>query len=84
MDINEEITALKERNVKVEAEKAWEVSLTRKASVAALTYLVAAVWLFVIHENLVLLKAFVPVAGYVLSTLTLPPLRRFWTVRRKR
>lgn len=78
MNIEQEIVALKERNTKVEADKGWETSWTRKLSLALLTYVVAVAWLFVIGEHLVLLKAIVPVAGFVLSTLTLPPLKKWW------
>ena len=38
--IENELDAIKKRNSRVEADKAWETSLTRKALIALLTYLV--------------------------------------------
>jgi len=36
--LQEEINAIKKRNKKVEAEKAWETSILRKLSILILTY----------------------------------------------
>jgi hypothetical protein len=43
---NAEIQRIKERNRKVEMDKAWEVSWTRRIFILAMTYIVASVWLF--------------------------------------
>jgi len=42
------------------------------------TYVVATCWLVIIQESLPLLKAVVPVAGYLLSTLSLPLIKKWW------
>lgn len=76
--INKEIAALKQRNQRVELDKRWELSLTRRGFIVAVTYAAAAVWLIMIREPLAWQKALVPVAGYILSTLTLPWLKKFW------
>lgn len=73
-----EIQNLKERNARVELDKAWERSLTRRVFVALITYCVATLWLYIINEHDILLKAVVPTAGYVLSTISIPQLRRVW------
>ena len=78
MDTEQEIIQLKERNKKVESEKAWEISLVRKLFISFFTYVVAEVWLCIIHEPNSWLKAFVPVAGYLLSTLSLSPIKKYW------
>ncbi|MDR3642674.1 MAG: hypothetical protein P4L74_03560 [Candidatus Doudnabacteria bacterium] len=78
MDIEEEILEIKERNKRVEADKAWERSWARRVFISAITYLTAAVWLLEIGDVMPWLKALVPVAGYILSTLSLPPLKKFW------
>ena len=78
MNIEEEILQIKQRNQKVEQDKAWERSWTRRIFISAVTYLTASVWLVMINDTMPLLKALVPVAGYVLSTLSLPPLKRWW------
>ncbi len=74
---------IKERNTRVELDKAWEVSSTRKVFILVLTYVVALAWLILIHEPNAALKALVPVAGYFLSTLTLPPLKKWWINKQK-
>lgn len=82
MNTEEEIRLLQERNRRVEGDKAWEVSWTRRLYIMALTYVVALVWLLLIKEPLAGLKAVVPVAGYLLSTLSLPVLKKGWLQRR--
>jgi len=46
MDILEDrIRAIEDRNIRVETEKAWETSFTRRASIALLTYATASAFL---------------------------------------
>ncbi len=71
MDINSEIQNIKFRNQKVESNKAWETSLTRKLFIALITYAAAAIWLVWIRETDAVLKALVPASAYIFSTLTL-------------
>lgn len=79
MEFEKEIQDLKDRNKRVELDKAWERSWFRKISITLITYVVAIVWLSLIKESNVLLKAIVPVAGYILSTLSLPLLKKVWS-----
>jgi hypothetical protein len=78
MNIEQEILQIKGRNKKVEADKAWERSWARRLSISVFTYIVAEAWLLIIREPNSWYKAFVPVVGYILSTLTLPPIKKFW------
>jgi hypothetical protein len=78
MDLEKDIQEIKERNKRVELDKAWETSATRRIFIALVTYIVAIIWLSLIHETGVALKAVVPVAGYLLSTVSLPSLRKLW------
>jgi hypothetical protein len=80
--LEQEVELLKERNRRVEGEKAWEKSSFRIACVAAVTYVVVAIVLYLIGVPNFLFAAFVPALGYVLSTLSLPALRRWWIGRR--
>jgi len=79
MNIEQEILDIKQRNIKVETDKAWERSWTRRLSIAVSTYIVAEAWLLIIKEPNSWLKAIVPVAGYILSTLSLPQIKSWWT-----
>ena len=83
MDIDAEIQALKARNQKVEADKAWEQSWARRLSIGLMTYVIAGVWLALIHDAYPWLKAFVPSAGYILSTLSLPFIKNWWVKKFK-
>lgn len=82
MDIEKEVELIKERNKRVEAEKGWEVSWTRKLFVAISTYIIAGVWLVAIKDISPWLKALVPSVGYLLSTLSLPFVKNWWIARR--
>jgi hypothetical protein len=79
MDLEKEIEIIKERNNRVERDKAWEVSWTRRLFIGLVTYIIAAVWLWAINDSYPWLKAFVPSVGYILSTLSLPFIKNKWT-----
>ncbi len=79
MNLEQEIIEIKQRNQKVETDKAWEVSWTRRGLISLLTFIVAETWLVIIHEPNSWLKALVPVIGYILSTLTIPAIKKVWT-----
>ena len=81
-DLEQRIARLEARNKKVEADKAWETSWVRRIAIAVLTYLVVCSYLaIVIHIN-PWLNALVPVVGYLLSTLTISYLKKWWLEKR--
>ncbi len=82
MDIEKEIETIKSRNKKVENDKAWETSWTRRIFIAVATYIVAILWLILIEESIPLLKACVPMGGYILSTLSLSFVKKQWENKR--
>ncbi|MCX6803510.1 MAG: hypothetical protein NTY48_02980 [Candidatus Diapherotrites archaeon] len=73
-----EIEAIKMRNARVEADKAWEVSKTRKVIIAVLTYIVIVLFFVVATLPNPFVNALVPTAGFVLSTLSLPYFKKMW------
>ncbi|NYZ73609.1 hypothetical protein H0O00_00540 [Candidatus Micrarchaeota archaeon] len=81
--LSREVEKIKERNSRVEGDKAWETSFTRRAIIAIGTYLVSAVFLVAINSQYPLLVAFVPVLGFLLSSLTLPLFKEWWFGSRK-
>lgn len=81
MDIEQRIQKIEERNVRVEAEKAWETSTFRVGSIMLVTYVVACGVLVVIENDNPFRNAFIPVVGYFLSTQSLPFVKRFWMNR---
>ncbi|MDD5751794.1 MAG: hypothetical protein PHS73_04730 [Candidatus Peribacteraceae bacterium] len=73
------IAAILERNRRVEADKAWETSWTRRMLITVMTYFVAVLFLWLIANEHFWLNAGVPALGYLLSTLSLPWAKRWWT-----
>ena len=79
MDLEERIKNIEERNKRVELNKSWETSWTRKICIMILTYIIVIIYSFLIREyNYILLTSLVPVIGFTLSTLTLKAIRKIW------
>lgn len=76
--IEKRIEAIETRNAKVSIDKKWETSWTRRLSIAALTYIVILVYLFVIGNDNPWINAIVPPVGFLLSTLALGWVRNIW------
>ncbi len=78
-ELEEEILKIKERNKKVELDKAWETSWVRKICIMVLTYIVVIIYSYVIKEfDNIFLSSLVPVIGFTLSTLSLRLVRKIW------
>jgi len=76
--LEKEINLIKERNKKVERNKAWETSLTRRFLLSIFTYLAIGIYLDVINISKPWLNAIVPTVALMLSTLTLPFFKKLW------
>ncbi len=72
------LKALQERNERVEADKAWETSITRKMLIALVTYIVIVLFFFAAGLPKPFVNAVVPTTGYILSTLTVEIAKRAW------
>lgn len=79
MKIEEEINNIKERNKRVELDKKWKTSLTRKIFIMVLTYIVVIIYSYLVrnYDN-IFLSSLVPVIGFTLSTLSLKVIRKIW------
>lgn len=73
-----DVTALKERNARVEADKAWETSWARRLFIAGVTYIIAAIYMNYVGLGNAFLGALVPTGGYLLSTLSMPYIKKYW------
>ncbi len=78
MDLEQEITALKKRNQKVEIEKSWETSLTRKILISILTYFVISLFFYIAKLPEPFISALVPTLGFLLSTLSFSLVKNLW------
>ena len=86
--LQKEIIDLKARNKRVEADKAWETSWTRRLLIVALTYAVVVLFFFAEGSRLgsaegpnPFVNAIVPVIGFSLSTLSVPLVKKWWVGR---
>jgi len=75
------IKSIEGRNRKVTADKAWEVSKTRKLIIFVATYVI--VWLFLVWLNAYKpwLNALIPPTAFLLSTLALQKIKKLWINR---
>jgi len=82
-EIEKEIEKIKLRNQKVELDKAWETSTTRKLCICILTYIIVVIYSYIVrnYDN-IFLSSLVPVIGFTLSTLSLKFVRSSWEKNR--
>lgn len=81
--MKDKIEAIEARNRRVELDKAWETSWTRRLSIATLTYVVVVSYLYVIDNDKPFINGLVPVVGFLLSTLVLPRIKSIWIKNKK-
>ena len=82
-NLEQKIQQIEERNKKVEANKAWETSWTRRLLLITFTYLAIGVYLWAIEIPRPWLNAIVPAVAFMLSTLTMPFFKKLWLRRKK-
>ena len=84
MNLEERIKKIEERNKKVELDKKWETSWTRKICIMILTYIVVITYSYIVRNyDRILLSSLVPVIGFTLSTLSLKVVRKIWETKIK-
>jgi hypothetical protein len=76
--LEDRVAAIEARNQKVESDKHWETSWTRRLSIAVLTYAVVVGFLYYIDNDAPYINGLVPVVGFMLSTLVLSTIRKVW------
>lgn len=81
--LQEEIEAIKTRNRRVEADKAWETSKVRTIFVAAVTFMLAFLFMILIEEREPFWKALAGSLAYLTSTTTYGILKKWWLKRRR-
>lgn len=82
-DIQKQIDEIKQRNARVEADKARETSRARKIIIVLLTYIVIVIFLYSAKLSQPRLNAIVPTIGFVLSTLGFTALKKMRLKNRK-
>jgi hypothetical protein len=77
-EIESKIKQIEDRNKRVELDKKWEISLTRKIIIMTFTYLIIGLFMKMINVNQPWLNAIIPTTGFFLSTLALPFIKSIW------
>jgi uncharacterized membrane protein len=83
-DLESRVRAIEDRNSRVEIDKAWETSKTRRVIIAALVYVVIAIYLQVVVRISPWINAVVPTVAFMVSTLAFGFCKRVWIARRER
>lgn len=77
-DLENRIARIEDRNRRVESDKAWETSWARRLLIAALTYLSVVLFFFIADLPAPWLNSLVPTAAFLLSTATVPFIKKLW------
>ncbi len=78
IDLEKRIEIIEKRNARVELDKAWETSWTRRLVLIITTYLSIGLFMVFIDVQKPWVNAIVPSIGFFLSTLTLPLFKKWW------
>lgn len=77
-DLKKRVNQIEARNKRVESDKSWETSWTRRILLAVFTFISIGLYLRAINIKNSWLNAVVPTVGFMLSTLTLPFFKKIW------
>ncbi|MFA5358671.1 MAG: hypothetical protein WC310_02540 [Patescibacteria group bacterium] len=77
-DLEKEIDLIKERNKRVESDKAWELSFFRKLVIAILTYILITLFFLAAGIEKPFVNALVPTVAFILSGLSLAFFKKIW------
>jgi hypothetical protein len=77
-EIKKRLELIEERNKKVELNKDWETSFSRKIIITILTYITIVLFFIIANLPKPFINSIVPTAGFALSTLSLPFFKKLW------
>lgn len=83
MNIEQEVQQIHERNRRVELDKAWELSWTRKFIVAFLTYVVVVCFFVFARLPDPFVNSIVPALAFIVSNLSMSVFKKIWLKFRK-
>lgn len=76
--LEKEIEIIKARNLRVEADKAWETSYFRVLLISVIIYVIALKVMYFIGSENYFSNALVPAIGYFISVQSLPFIKKWW------
>jgi hypothetical protein len=77
-NLEREVELIKQRNLRVEADKAWETSYFRVLLISAIIYVIAVKVMYFIGTGNYYLNALIPAIGYFISVQSLPFIKKWW------
>ncbi len=77
-NLEKEVEEIKERNLRVETDKAWETSYFRVLLISGVIYVIAVKVLYFTGSENYFSNALVPAIGYFLSVQSLPFIKKWW------
>ncbi|HDZ54744.1 MAG TPA: hypothetical protein ENI19_02975 [Candidatus Nealsonbacteria bacterium] len=83
-NLEQRVQKIEERNKRVEIDKSWETSWTRRILLTVFTYLAIGVYLWVIEISKPWINAVVPAVAFMLSTLTMPFFKKMWLKKKEK
>ena len=83
MDLKKEVELIKVRNKKVEGDKSWETSWTRRILIVVFTYFVIVLFFYFAGLPDIWANSIVPAMAFVVSTFTLTYFKKLWLKYRK-
>lgn len=76
--LEKRVIKIENRNKRVEQDKAWETSYSRRILLVVFTYLTISLYMKFVLNIEPWLNAIIPTLGFFLSTLTLPLFKTLW------
>ena len=77
-EIKKRLSKIEARNRKVELDKTWETSWTRRFLILIFTYTLIGLYMNAINVDRPWLNAVIPSIGFLLSTLTMNLIKNLW------
>lgn len=77
-ELENKIQEIIARNKRVELDKRWETSSTRRLFLAILTFIAAYIFLQIIKVENAVYGAMVPTGAFLLQQMTISPLKKIW------
>lgn len=81
LQLEKEIDKIKDRNKRVEIEKEWETSWTRRIIIILVTYAVISLVFIFMGTSDPFKNAIIPSIGFIISTLSGPFIKNIWLKR---
>jgi len=82
-NLEQRVKNIEERNQRVESDKAWERSLTRRVILAITSYLIVAIFFLIIKLSDPWVNAIVPALAFMIQQLSMPFFKKLWLKSRK-